>query len=327
MNIMLLSGAGFIGTNLMIALAADSRNRITVVDTKLEYCMHIEEKGYENVRCIESQFLLETDFEKLIEGQDVIYHLFSTTVPTTSNRHISQELMNNVVTTSNLLDACIKRGVKKIVFLSSGGTVYGKEVGCPLKEETPTKPISSYGIQKITVEKLLYLYQYMYGLDYRVVRLSNPYGPYQRPNGVLGAVSTFTYKALKQEEISVYGDGSIIRDFIYIDDAVRGILNIVKGESNHRTFNLGSGYGTSIEVVINTISEALDIKLNVIHTPARKVDVPINFLDISRYEETYGKLNPIDLKEGIIKTARFMTDYYELKSPNSIKLKTGKSLI
>lgn len=312
MNIMILCGAGFIGTNLIFALATDKGNDITVVDIKLGYCTHILEKGYENVKCIESNFSLETDFEKLIEGQDVIYHLFSTTVPATSNQHISQELMSNVVTSSNLLDACVKCGIKKVVFLSSGGTVYGKEIGCPLKEETPTKPISSYGIQKITIEKLLYLYQYMYGLDYRIIRLSNPYGSYQRPNGVLGAVSTFTYKALKHEEISVYGDGSVIRDFIYIDDAVRGILNIVNGENRHRTFNLGSGHGTSIEDVINTIGEALDLKLNVVYTPARKVDVPVNYLDISRYEEAYGKFNPIDLRDGIIKTAEFMTDYYGL---------------
>lgn len=310
MNIMLLSGAGFIGTNLVFSLVEDKSNQITVVDTKLEYCCHIERRMYKNVKCIENELSIYTDFEKLIEGQDIIYHLFSTNVPTTSNRHISEEIMINVVTSSNLLDACIKCKVKKIVFLSSGGTVYGKEVGCPLKEETPTNPINSYGIQKITIEKLLYLYWYMYGLEYRIIRLSNPYGPYQRPSGVLGAVSTFIYKALKHENIYVYGDGSVIRDFIYIEDAVRGIRNIVEGENSHRTFNLGSGYGTSIRSVLTTIEEELNLKLNVIHTSSRKVDVPINYLDISRYEEVYGKLNPINLKEGISKTAKFMINYY-----------------
>ena len=125
------------------------------------------------------------------------------------------------------LYVCIRCGVKKVVFVSSGGTVYGKEVDCPLKEKTATNPISSYGVQKITIEKLLYLYRYMYGLDYRIIRLANPYGPYQRPNGVLGAVTTFTYKALKGDEITVYGDGSVVRDFIYIDDAIRAIMKIV----------------------------------------------------------------------------------------------------
>ena len=146
----------------------------------------------------------------------------------------------------------------------------------------------------------------MYGLDYRIIRLSNPYGPYQRPNGVLGAVTTFTYKALKGDEIQVYGDGSVVRDFIYIEDAIRGILNIVNGENNHHTFNLGCGYGTSIKEVLEIIEKALKIKLNVIYTPARAVDVPVNYLDISRYEEYYGSLNPISLEKGIKKTAEFM---------------------
>ena len=162
-----------------------------------------------------------TDFEKLVEGQEEVYHLLSTTVPSTSNQMIETELRENVLLTVKLLEACVNQGVKKIVFFSSGGTVYGKESACPLNEDTPTNPITSYGIQKITIEKLLYLYSYIYGIDYRIIRLANPYGPYQKPNGVLGAVTTFTYKAIKGEEIQVYGDGSVVRDFIYIEDAIR----------------------------------------------------------------------------------------------------------
>jgi len=306
MNIMLLSGAGFIGTNLTFALAEDEKNKITVVDTSMEYCEHIREKKHKGVICVESQLTTDTNFEELLSGQEVIYHLISTTVPTTSNQHVSQELVGNVVLTSNLLDACVKCGVKKVIFLSSGGTVYGKEVCCPLKEETPTNPITSYGIQKISIEKLLYLYHYMYGLDYRIVRLSNPYGPYQRPDGILGAVTTFVYKALKKEPITVYGNGSVIRDFIYIEDAVRGILKIANGDSNYKTFNLGCGHGTSISEVLETIRHTLDVELNVVYTSARKVDIPVNYLDIGRYEKVYGKLNPICLDEGIKKTAEFM---------------------
>ncbi len=211
-----------------------------------------------------------------------------------------------------MFEACIRKNVKKVVFISSGGTVYGKEAGCPIKEDIVTKPISAYGVQKVTIEKLLYLYEYMYGLDYRIIRLANPYGPYQRPNGVLGAVSTFTYKALKGEEITVYGDGSVIRDFIYIDDAIRAILNIVNGENEHKIFNLGCGYGTSIKEVLDTIHDELRTDMNILYMPERKVDVPVNYLDISRYEEAYGKLNPIALSEGIRKTAEFMKKEYNI---------------
>lgn len=305
MNVLVLGAAGFIGTNLTIQLSQNKENIITLVDKNKNWFVN-EEKHYNSEVIIkESSLDLNMDFS-VLENQDVVYHLVSSNVPTTSNQHISQDIQANVLFSSSLFDACVKNGVKKVVFISSGGTVYGKEVACPLSENTPTNPISSYGVQKLTIEKLMYLYNYMYGLDYRIIRLANPYGPYQRPNGVLGAVTTFTYKALKGEEIQVYGDGSVIRDFIYIDDAIRGILNIVKGESEHHIFNLGCGYGTSIKEVIETIEAVLKLRVNVLYQKGRAVDVPVNYLDISRYEKNYGKLNPISLAEGIKKTADFM---------------------
>lgn len=305
MNILVLGAAGFIGTNLAIKLAENKNDEIMLVDKSRNYFLNIEKFNFTNVIIKESSIDLSMDFT-ILKGQDVVYHLVSTNVPTTSNQHISQDIQANVLFSSNLFEACVRYGVKKVVFISSGGTVYGKEAACPLSENTPTNPISSYGVQKITIEKLLYLYNYMYGLDYRIIRLANPYGPYQRPNGVLGAVTTFTYKALTGGEIQVYGDGSVVRDFIYIDDAIRAIINIVNGESKHHTFNLGCGYGTSIKKVLDTIEEALGIKMNITYKEGRAVDVPVNYLDISRYEKDYGSLNPISLKEGIKKTAEFM---------------------
>lgn len=307
MRIILLGAAGFIGTNLVIELAKNPENEITVVDRNRDFFKNISDLNIPNLDIIESELTMDSDYEKLVESQDLVYHLISTTVPTTSNQHISEELKANVVLSANLFEACVKQNAKKIVFISSGGTVYGKESKCPLNEKTPTNPITSYGIQKVSIEKLLYLYNYMYGLDYRIIRLANPYGPYQRPNGVLGAVTTFTYKALRNEEIQVYGDGSVVRDFIYIDDAVRGIQKIVEGTDRHHTFNLGCGYGTSIKQVLDTIGRTLNIRLNVKYTEARKVDVPVNYLDIKRFETAYGALNPISLEDGVKRTAEFMT--------------------
>ena len=310
MKILLLGAAGFIGTNLTIELAKKTEDEITLVDRSKAFFKPIVSMDLKNVHILEADLTVDMDFDSILKDQEVVYHLVSTTVPTTSNQHISQELVSNVIFSANLFEACIRCGVKKVVFVSSGGTVYGKEVDCPLKEKTATNPISSYGVQKITIEKLLYLYRYMYGLDYRIIRLANPYGPYQRPNGVLGAVTTFTYKALKGDEITVYGDGSVVRDFIYIDDAIRAIMKIVNGENKHRTFNLGCGYGTSIKQVLETIEKALGIKLNLSYLEGRKVDVPVNYLDISRYEKYYGALNPISLEDGIRKTADFMKKEY-----------------
>ena len=309
---MILGAAGFIGTNLTIKLAENKNNNITLVDKSKDYFQNILNMHIENISIKESNLDVETDFDQLLKNQKVIYHLVSTTVPTTSNQHISQELVSNVIFSSNLFEACVRCGVEKVVFISSGGTVYGKAVGCPLKEMTPINPISSYGVQKVTIEKLLYLYNYMYGLDYRIIRLANPYGPYQRPNGILGAVTTFTYKALRGEEITVFGDGSVVRDFIYIDDAVRAIMKVVEGKNSHHTFNIGCGYGTSINQVLDQIQNSLGVRLNIIYKDGRQVDVPVNYLDISKYEKYFGELNPIRLEEGVKKTAEFMKKHNDI---------------
>ena len=304
MNILILGAAGFVGTNLTIKLAEDKDNNITLVDKNKDWFADII-KFNKDLKIVESTLCNDMDFS-ILEGQDILYHLVSSVIPSNSNKHISKDIQANVLFSSQLFEACVKYGVKKVVFISSGGTVYGKELSCPIPETTSTNPITSYGVQKITIEKLLYLYNYMYGLDYRIVRLANPYGPFQRPNGVLGAVTTFTYKALKKEQIEVYGDGSVIRDFIYIDDAIKGILNIVNGVSEHHVFNLGCGYGTSIKEVLETIEKSLELKLNIVYKEGRSVDVPVNYLDIRRYEKCFGKLYPISLEEGRKKTAEFM---------------------
>ena len=309
MNIMLLGAGGFIGTNLALALSRESGDCVTVVSRRAEPIPGEDRPG---LRFLGVELNADTDFDTLLRGQNVVYHLLSTTMPSTSNRQIARELEANVVLSANLLEACARQGVERVVFFSSGGTVYGKSGRCPFREDAPTEPITSYGVQKLAIEKLLFLYRHMYGLDYRIIRLANPYGPWQRPNGQLGAVTTFVYKALAGEPIEIYGDGHVVRDFLYIDDAVRGVLNIARGESEHRLFNLGSGTGTSIRDILGTVERTLGVSPEVRYTPARAVDVPANYLDISRYETAYGPLDPIPLEEGILRTAAFLRKRYSL---------------
>ena len=139
MKILLLGAAGFIGTNLTIELAKNAENEITLVDRCRDFFNPIVNINLKNIRIVESGLTVDMDFDSILKNQEVVYHLVSTTVPTTSNQHISQELVSNVVFSANLFEACIRCGVKKVVFISSGGTVYGKEVDCPLKEKNSNK--------------------------------------------------------------------------------------------------------------------------------------------------------------------------------------------
>jgi len=313
MKIIVLGAAGFIGTNLILKLSQDPANEITAVDKDANYFSDLKSLDIKGLQYKVCQFDQDSNYEELLHGQDIVYHLVSSTMPSNSNQHIPQEITSNIVVSSLIFEACVKENIKRVIFISSGGTVYGKITKCPIPEDTITYPISSYGVQKITIEKLLYLYKYMYGLDYRVVRLANPYGPYQRPNGKLGVITTFTYKALNKEKINVYGDGSVIRDFIYIDDAVNAIVTLANNECKYSTYNIGSGKGTSVNEALKVIETALGVELAINHTESRPVDVPTNYLDVSRYEKEFGKICNCGLYEGIKRTAIFMREHYNIK--------------
>lgn len=305
MNIVILGAAGFIGTNLTARLAQDPTYHITLVDKDKKYFKHIEDMHFTNVEIHFADFCDDMNFDKFLKNQDIVYHLVSTTVPTTSNKNISQELAINIGFSVSLLEACVRCNVQRVVFVSSGGTVYGRNAVCPIVEETGLNPINAYGIQKVTIENLLYLYNYLYELDYRIVRLANPYGPYQRPNGVQGVVAAFIYRALKNESIVVFGDGTVVRDFIYISDAVGAMLNVANGAAPYKVFNIGCGYGTSINKILDIVKNVIGKELQIVYMPGRNVDVPKNILDISRYEQYYGKLNCCSLEDGIRKTAEW----------------------
>lgn len=310
MKTIILGAAGFIGRNLAEKLAKKEGDPITLVDRNGDVLREMKGQKGSRIQIKEMDLVGQENYDEVLLGQDVVYHLISTTVPTTSNQQIPQEISDNVELTSRLLESCVRCGVKKVVYLSSGGTVYGMNQVCPLREGMETNPINSYGVQKVMNEKLLYLYQYLYGLDYRIIRLSNPFGPYQRPNGILGAVTTFTYKALKGEEIVVYGDGSVVRDYIYIEDAVKAILNIADDEGEDRLYNVGSGMGTSLCQLLKIIEDTLGLTLKIRYVPGRAVDVPVNYLDISRYEMKFGRFDVLSLPEGIRRTADFMMREY-----------------
>lgn len=310
-----MGAAGFIGTNLALALlkmnSLEKLTEILLVDEKMEYFQDCPIKYEARVKLSICQFGEDTDFINLMKENDIVYHLISTTTPTNSNQHISNEITENIAITVNLLEACVKRKINRIIFISSGGTVYG-DAECPIPETAETNPITTYGIQKLTIEKMLFLYNYMYGLEYRIARLSNPYGPYQRPNGRLGVITMFTDCALRGKKVVVYGDGSVVRDYIYIDDAITAILNISFYHCKYRIYNVGSGIGLSIKEVLYEIMNVLNVNIDIEHTQSRNVDLKMNYIDPTRYESEFGEVSRVELSEGVKKTALFLKKELDL---------------
>ncbi len=312
MRFVIFGAAGFIGTNLLLALAKKKGNQIIAIDEELDYFPRDTLNPYNNIRLIALPFSKEADFDALLKDGDLVFHLASTTVPAQSNKNVLEDIMFNIEPTVRLLDACVRKKAVKVLFVSSGGTVYGQNRPCPISETAPTDPISSYGIQKLTIEKLLGLFRHIYGLEYVIARLANPYGPHQRPDGRLGVITTFAYHALKNEPLCVYGNGEVVRDFIFIDDAVERLLKLALNDNEHHVYNIGSGMGTSVNQAINIIAKVTGKALNVIYTPSRNADVPINYLDTSRYEREFPGEISISLEEGIQRTLLFLQRQYHL---------------
>jgi UDP-glucose 4-epimerase len=238
-------------------------------------------------------------YPQLLDSIDTVYHLVSTTIPSTSNEDPVFDLTSNVVTTIRFLEAIRDAGVARTIFVSSGGTVYGVPRTIPIPEDHPTDPISGYGIHKLAIEKYLHLWEHQYGLSYRVLRLSNPYGIEQvsdRPQGVIG---TFLYLALRGIPIEVWGDGTVIRDYVHIDDVMNAMAAISDHQGIGRVFNIGSGQGHSLNDIVRIIENAIARSIAVTYKPARNVDVPINVLDIDRAHTELDWSPAIALADGV----------------------------
>jgi UDP-glucose 4-epimerase len=231
-----------------------------------------------------------------------VYHLASSTVPSSSAADPAFDIETNVVATLPLLEACAARRIR-IVFTSSGGTVYGVPETLPIPETHATWPVSTHGVGKLTVEKILFAFGCTRDLDYRILRLSNVYGEGQSPRPGMGAVATFLERILALRPIDIWGDGSQRRDFLYVEDAVRALVKIADIETPRwRLVNIGSGQATSIaelcELAFGVTGRRTEVRL----LPARSFDVPANALDIRRAREMLGFDPATSLEQGIRRT-------------------------
>lgn len=272
-----LGGGGFIGTNLCQRLLAIGAEVIVVCPALLDPEIV---RGARWIRAL----LHETDsFAHLIGPGDYVFHLVSTTTPAGSNVDPVADMAQNVLPTLKLLDVLRDRQVRKLVFLSSGGTVYGPAVTTPTSEDQPNHPVCSYGIHKLAIEKYLALYRYLHGVNSVSLRVSNPFGPYQL-GGAQGVIATVIRKALRRETITIWGDGSAVRDYIFVADLVDAILEAASLSDLEAPslFNIGSGQGRSIRDILDAIQGLHGRPLTIVHEPARSIDVPVSVLDISR---------------------------------------------
>lgn len=307
MAILILGGCGFIGSHLAEALAL-SGEELVILDRNAEQ-PHRRMAPATYVSC---EFGNRGELERVFATHNItkVAHLVSSTLPSNSNRDPEFDLRTNVGDTIALLDLCVKHSTRKILFLSSGGTVYGLPKRIPMDEAHPTDPISSYGITKLTIEKYLNLYRHLYGLSYVAVRAANPYGPRQMPTAEQGVVSVFAYRMMNDQEIVVWGDGSVVRDYLHVQDLAK-LCAMALNHSEHGIYNAGSGEGRSVNELINSLARALEIKPRIRYEPSRPTDVPRIVLDCSRAHRTFGWKPDIQFEQGLRYVKDWLSQYYE----------------
>jgi UDP-glucose 4-epimerase len=238
------------------------------------------------------------------EGCAGVFHLAWATVPSSANADPLADLEINVAGTVRLLEALRHLPNIPVVLASSGGTVYGEADTLPLPEHHPLRPKTVYGVSKTAAEQYALLYRRLWGVDARVARLSNPFGPGQDIRRQLGAASIFAARALSGETIEIWGDGSAIRDYIYVDDAISGVLATMSAPPDRfgaldPVVNIGSGRGVSLRELISLLMHILDKPIEVAYKPARDFDVRANVLDITRARKLLGWSPKISLEEGL----------------------------
>ena len=292
LNCAVLGGAGFIGTHLVRQLTqAGHVPRV--------YDRSPQPIEFPRVEYIQGAIEDIENLKQVLKGVEVVFHLACTTHPATSNDDPAYDVESNVVSTLRLLDACVAAGVRRIVFNSSGGAVYGVPRTLPIPEDHPTEPICSYGITKLTIEKYLHLYHTLHGLEYTILRPANAYGEGQDPNRGQGAVAAFLWRVALDEPIKVWGDGSVVRDYVHVYDVARALRMAAERTLCDRVFNVGSGNGTSLNELIQLIRLVTGRDVQVHYEPSRPFDVPAVVLDTRRIREQIGWEPQIQLHDGL----------------------------
>ena len=298
MQVLVVGGNGFIGHSLVRKLTA-AHFRVTVCGRKPMPARALPPGAiYVAAPLGDSDALI-----RLVGNADLVVHLASATVPGTGDSDPRLDVEINLVGTLNLLEAMRQTGRRRLLFLSSGGTVYGIPKQIPIPETHDLAPISSYGVVKVAIESYLRLYERQHGLLPVIIRPSNPYGPMQGNIGVQGIIGTFLARAATGQPAEIWGDGTVVRDYLFVDDLADLCIQALESDLTG-AFNGGSGAGTSVIEIVNLIREVTGRELPILFRAARKSDVPSNILDIRRARTDLGWQPQTPLRDGVDLTWR-----------------------
>lgn len=296
-NCVLVGGSGFIGLNLAKALI-QAGYHVTIVDIRFPVIPGFKYTA-KNINFCKVDYRDAKKIKGVLKNQDVLFHLACSSLPGTPIAKVENDIRDNVIESVRFFKNVVESGIRLIIFPSSGGTAYGNQEKLPIKETFLTNPICSYGVTKLMIEKYLFFFNKMFGVDYLIFRIGNLYGPGQMPNATQGVIANVIDKLLQDKPITIFGRGDNIRDYIYVEDAVKALVIGLKKGLKNDVFNISTGKGHSINDVIRVIAKVTEIKPRIVHSCKRPFDVAANVLDSHKFFLATGWKPETSIEEGI----------------------------
>jgi UDP-glucose 4-epimerase len=300
-KVLLTGGAGFIGSNVADGFIQKG-HKVIIVDnlsTGFESNLNKKAKFYKvDIRSA----VIDKIFEKT--KPDVLCHHAAQIDLRKSTKDPIFDADVNILGSLNLFNACVKHKVKKVIFASTGGAIYGKQDYFPADEKHPVNPLSPYAVTKLTIEKYLHFYRETYGIQYVSLRYANVYGPKQNPLGEAGVVAIFAEKLLSNKEAIINGDGIQTRDFVFVDDVVESNLLALNFPKSN-IFNIGTGIETDINTVFRLLKKMTGSNQKETHAPPKPAEQQRSVLDYSKAKRIIGWSPKHNLEQGMAKTVEF----------------------
>lgn len=300
-NCLVLGANGFISSHLVDRLVKDG-HFVRCFDRYRQDSYNFDEGDHTHgkTEIFSGDFLNRSSLYEALEGIDYVFHFISTTNPLKSDADPFIDIDTNIRMSVELFAICSERDVKKVIFASTGGAIYGNSPpNAIINEDLCPRPISPYGIGKLTIEHYLNYFKHKHNLDSVSIRISNPYGPRQNIMSGQGVIPIFLNKIKQGEPVTIYGDGTMVRDYLYIEDLISMIAPLMEEQTAHSVYNIGAGRGHSINELISTIERVTGQEVQTEHRPTPATYVDRVVLDTSRYVSEFGIKPQFSLEQGI----------------------------
>jgi UDP-glucose 4-epimerase len=304
MRILVTGGAGFIGSHTVDALIASGAGEVSVLDD-----LSTGKRKQVNAKAT----LHQTDLRdaaavaSVVEQArpEIIFHLAAQMDVRRSVADPAFDAQVNLVGFLNLIESARRHGLKRVVFSSTGGAIYGEQDEFPCTEEHPRRPVSPYGVAKLATEAYLFFYKVEYGIDYLALRFGNVYGPRQDPHGEAGVVAIFCGRILDGKPVTIYGDGTQTRDYVYVGDVVRAVVAAAKSGASGIALNIGTGIETNVNDLYSTLASIADFPTRAKHAPARPGEQNRSVISPARAERELGWRPEKKLADGLEETFKY----------------------